>query len=217
MVSFVMVVFDERVNRTAQRAFANENQSIQARFLDRPHEALRVRVEIWRTWGQADRFDASRSQGVTKRVGEAWISIVKEETFPSQASINRIRELATALDHPGTVRLGEDTGNLHPSRRQVDHEQDREARQLSFAKTPSGRQPTHRKRQMSGLPWPIDELVGQTRTGWPEVIRGLSYQEPIGYRANDGRLHLIRYEPASASSPVRSDWPADLRQIPSFY
>jgi hypothetical protein len=88
-------------------------------------------LEIWRTWGQADRFDASRSQGVTERVGEAWISIVKEETFPSQASINRTRELATALDHPDTVRLGEDTGNLHPSRRQVDHEQDREARQPS--------------------------------------------------------------------------------------
>ena len=131
MVSFVMVVFDELVNRTAQRAFANEDQSIQARFLDRPHEALRVRVEIWRTGRQADRLDTGRRQRVTKRVGEAWIAIMKEEAFPAQASINRIGELATALDHPGTVRLGEDAGDLHPSRREVDHEQDGEARQPS--------------------------------------------------------------------------------------
>ena len=97
MVSFVMVVFDELVNRTAQRAFANENQSIQARFLDCPHEALRVGVEIWRTWGQADRLDTGRSQGFTKRGGEAWVAIMKEEAFPSQTSINRIGELATAV------------------------------------------------------------------------------------------------------------------------
>ena len=80
---------------------AKEDQSIQARFLDGPHETLRVRVEIRRTWGQADRFDASRSQRVTKHVAEPWISIVEEETFSPQASINRIGELATALDHPG--------------------------------------------------------------------------------------------------------------------
>jgi hypothetical protein len=69
------------VNRGAQRAFANEHQSIQARFLDRPHEAPRVGIEIWRTWGQADRLHASRSQRVTKRDAEPWISVVKEETF----------------------------------------------------------------------------------------------------------------------------------------
>jgi len=56
---------------------------------------------------------------------------VKEETFSLQASINRIRELATALDQPGTIRLREDAGDLHASRREVDHEQDREARQPS--------------------------------------------------------------------------------------
>lgn len=56
---------------------------------------------------------------------------MKEETFAPQASINRISELATALDHPGTVWLREDAGDLHASRREVDHEQDRDARQPS--------------------------------------------------------------------------------------
>jgi hypothetical protein len=56
---------------------------------------------------------------------------VKEETFSLQASINRICELATRLDHPGTVRLRDDVGDLHASRREVDHEQDGDARQPS--------------------------------------------------------------------------------------
>ncbi len=53
---------------------------------------------------------------------------MQEEAFPSQAPINRIGDLATALDHPGTVGLRTDAGDLHASRREVDHEQDGEAR-----------------------------------------------------------------------------------------
>jgi hypothetical protein len=53
---------------------------------------------------------------------------VQEEAFPSQASVNRIGDLATALNHLGTVRLREGAGDLHSSRREVDHEQDGEAR-----------------------------------------------------------------------------------------
>jgi hypothetical protein len=131
MVPFVMVVLDELVNRTAQCAFADEDQSIQAGFLDRPDEALRVGIEIWGTGRQADRLDAGRRERVTERVAEPWIAIMQEEAFPSQASVNRIGNLATAPNHPGTVRLREDAGDLHSSRREVDHEQDGEARQPS--------------------------------------------------------------------------------------
>jgi hypothetical protein len=60
--------------------------------------------EIWRPRRQPERLDSGHSQRVTKRVAEAWIAIMKEEAFPWQASINRIGELATALDHPGTVK-----------------------------------------------------------------------------------------------------------------
>jgi hypothetical protein len=60
---------------------------------------------------------------------------MQEEAFPAQASIIWIGELATALDHPGAVRLAEDAGDLHPSRREVDHEQDGEARQPSPVQT----------------------------------------------------------------------------------
>jgi hypothetical protein len=60
MVAFVMIVLDEFVNDGPQRAFANEDQVIQTRFLDRPNEAFRVGVEIGRTGRQADGFDTGR-------------------------------------------------------------------------------------------------------------------------------------------------------------
>jgi hypothetical protein len=52
MIPFMMVVLDELVNRSAQRAFAHKDQSVQARFFDRPHEALRARSEIWGASGK---------------------------------------------------------------------------------------------------------------------------------------------------------------------
>ena len=54
---------------------------------------------------------------------------MEEEPLPAEAACIWIDELATALDHPRAVRLADDAGDLHPSRRQVDHEQDGETRQ----------------------------------------------------------------------------------------
>jgi hypothetical protein len=49
MVAFVMIVLGEFVKGVPKRALANEDHLIQARLLDRPHEAFRVCVEIGRT------------------------------------------------------------------------------------------------------------------------------------------------------------------------
>ena len=54
---------------------------------------------------------------------------MEEEALAAEASLVGSGQLATALDHPGAVRLPVDAGDLHPPRRQVDHEQDGEARQ----------------------------------------------------------------------------------------
>jgi hypothetical protein len=60
MVAFVMIVLNAFVDDVPERAFANEDQLLQTRFLDRPHEAFRKRVEIRRTKRQADGFDTGR-------------------------------------------------------------------------------------------------------------------------------------------------------------
>jgi hypothetical protein len=60
MAAFVMIGLDEFVNDVPERAFANEDQLIETGFLDRPHQAFRVGIEIGRTGRQADGFDAGR-------------------------------------------------------------------------------------------------------------------------------------------------------------
>ena len=89
----------------------------------------RVRVEIWRTWGQADGLHASRRHRVTQHVAEPWIDR-GGGNVSAQASINRISELATHW----TPRHCPAQGGCRRSPRivrEVDHEQDREARQTS--------------------------------------------------------------------------------------
>ena len=54
MVAFVMIVLEVFVNDVPERAFGNEDQLIETGFLDRPHEAFRVGIEIGRTGRQAD-------------------------------------------------------------------------------------------------------------------------------------------------------------------
>ena len=60
MAAFVMIGLDEFVNDVPERAFANEDQLIETGFLDRPHQAFRVGIEIGRTGRRADGFDAGR-------------------------------------------------------------------------------------------------------------------------------------------------------------
>jgi hypothetical protein len=48
MVPFVMIVLDEFADGTPKRLFTDENHPVQARFLDHPDEALRVRVGVSR-------------------------------------------------------------------------------------------------------------------------------------------------------------------------
>ena len=107
MIPFVMIVLDELGDGSPERSFTDENQPVEAGFLNCPYEPFRIRIENWGPGRQAERLDTGRSQRVSKRVGEAWIAIMQEEAFPAQASINRIGELPTALDHPGTVRARE--------------------------------------------------------------------------------------------------------------
>jgi len=93
---------------------------------------------------------------------------MQEEAFPAEASIIWIGEVATALDHPGTVRLAEDARDRHPSFREIDHEQDGEARQ-----------PT------SG-PHVDREEIRAARTPW--CVRRISFQAVRFWRSGAGSI-----------------------------
>src|SRR5712691_8785803 len=46
MVAFAMIVLDELADGSPERPFTDENHPVQAGFLDRPYEALRVRIGV---------------------------------------------------------------------------------------------------------------------------------------------------------------------------
>ena len=52
VVPLKMIMRDKFVNRLAQRAFPEQDHSLQTGFLDRPYEAFRAGVQIRRTWRQ---------------------------------------------------------------------------------------------------------------------------------------------------------------------
>jgi hypothetical protein len=127
MISFVVVVGHELANGAPQRIFADEDQSVETRFFNGPNEALRVCVEIWGTRRQADGLDTRRAQGLAKRLGEERIAIVNQVAFPDKASLDRIADLPTAVNHAVTIWLRYDAGDFNVARRQVDYEEDGEA------------------------------------------------------------------------------------------
>src|SRR5882672_2977831 len=87
MVAFAMIVLDELADGSPERPFTDENHLIQAGFLDRPYEALRVCVEIRRTGRQADHLNACGSECLAKRHGEQGIPIVEQKALARQKTI----------------------------------------------------------------------------------------------------------------------------------
>ena len=45
MIPFAMIVLDEFADGSPERPFTDENQPVEAGFLDRPYEPFRVRVQ----------------------------------------------------------------------------------------------------------------------------------------------------------------------------
>ena len=112
MVPFVMIVLDEFADGSPKRPFTDENHPVQAGFLDRPHEALRVRVEIRGTRRQADHLHACGGERLAERHREQRIPIVDQVTLARQKAIAGIRQVATHLAHPGGVGLRRDPGDV---------------------------------------------------------------------------------------------------------
>ena len=65
MIPFVTVVVHELANRAPQRAFPDEEQPLQAGFLDRADEPLGECVQIRRPRGQAHRLHPAGRERVT--------------------------------------------------------------------------------------------------------------------------------------------------------
>ena len=133
MVAFAMIVLDELANGSPEGRFTDKNDPVQAGFLDRPYEALRVHVEIRGTRRQADDLNACGGECLAERHGEPRIPIVDQKALAHQKAIVGICHVATHLTHPGRVGLRLDPGDLDSARRKFDDEEHGKPRQPATA------------------------------------------------------------------------------------
>ena len=123
VVPLKMIMRDKFVNRLAQRAFTEQDHSLQTRFLNRPYEAFRVGVQIRRTWRELHALDSGATKRAQKLRGVQRIAVMDQVSLPHQETLHVVAEIARYLCHPQSIRLGRYSGDLHPSRRQVDQKQ----------------------------------------------------------------------------------------------
>ena len=83
VIAFVMVMRHELVHRPSERALADQDHPVQARFLDGPYEALSERIQIGGSRRQAHSFDAGCRQRLAKRLTEQRVPIVQQEPLPA--------------------------------------------------------------------------------------------------------------------------------------
>ena len=132
VIPLVVVVGDELADGATQRALADEHHPLEAGFLDGPHEALRIGVQVWRAGRESDGRDPGRRERVAHGRTEERVAVVNEEPHVPEESVFDVGRVSQELGDPGTVGLGADTGDLDAPAGQMNQDQDREAGQAAW-------------------------------------------------------------------------------------
>ena len=78
MISFVVIVGDVFAECMEQRAFAKEDELVEAFFFDGAHPAFGKCVEVGGTWRQLQRLSADTPKQLVKGVGELAVAVVQK-------------------------------------------------------------------------------------------------------------------------------------------
>jgi hypothetical protein len=106
MIPPAMVVLDEFCERPAEVTLAQRNHSIEAFFLDRPHESLGVSIRIRGARWCQDRADAGGAKPLTHRTAPLPIPIAGQHTMSHQhAVICRRRETHDLAHEQGLAKV----------------------------------------------------------------------------------------------------------------
>lgn len=100
MIALDVVVLHVLVDHMPQVPFAEDDQTTQALFLDRPHEPLRIGIEIGASRRESNRAHAGRLKQRSEFGSVQRIPIADQESLASQESVNRIRQVSGKLDQP---------------------------------------------------------------------------------------------------------------------
>ena len=123
VIPFVVVVRDELADGATPRALADQDQALEAGFLDGAPEARRVGVQVRRAGGASDGGDSGRGERV---------AVMDEDPDVSQASVLGSGGVPHELGAPRPVGLGANARDLTAAAGQVNQDQQGEAGQAAW-------------------------------------------------------------------------------------
>ena len=97
MVAFTVVMHSEFGRCATNRAFAKEDQSLQATLLDRAHESFCVGIPIRASCRQFHRCHTGFSVHLQELIREQRISVVDQVALALENTVNRVGQVAPDL------------------------------------------------------------------------------------------------------------------------
>jgi len=106
-----------------QRSLPEEDHALQAFLLRRSHEALEIRIQIWRARRQLYGPYTGLLQDGSERVGEFRVAIHQQIILPAQESVFGVAQIPGGLTHPQFVMIRGASGEVHAPRGQFHDEE----------------------------------------------------------------------------------------------
>src|SRR5215472_739641 len=123
VISFRVIVIDKILQRTSQRALAEQDQLRKTLMLCRANPSLREGIQIWTPRWQLNRPDSTGGERCPKRGTELRVPIMQRVTPAFQIPPTFIRGIARHLLHPGFIRMTGDARQADSSALQMNEEQ----------------------------------------------------------------------------------------------
>ena len=100
VIPFKVVMCCEFPDRLPQRALPEKDQSIQARFLARPHKAFRMGIQVWRTGRKFHRLNSHLREHKLELRREQRVAIMDQIPLTQEETIHRVADISGYLAHP---------------------------------------------------------------------------------------------------------------------
>jgi hypothetical protein len=115
VVPFVVVMGHERRKYSAQVGFPENDDPIQAFLLDRPDEALCVRIAVRRLKRRLHEPDADLGQSPAAGRAPFGIPIADQDPVAPEDTVIRAGQHTSDLEHEGVIRMRGRSHQMHAS------------------------------------------------------------------------------------------------------
>ena len=116
VIPFPVVMRRECGERSAQVGFAEDDDPIQTLLLNRPHEALRMRIAVGRLERRLHDANAGVGQGPSECGAPLGIAVTDEDAGPAEHPIISTSQHPSDLTDEGVIRIGCRSHQVHASR-----------------------------------------------------------------------------------------------------